>query len=269
MGMTSDIKSAYKSAKKEYTSMLPALQTRYQDLYTQLGNEQRVAQGQNVALSGVEQTSLKSTLAKRGLDVNADNPYFATEANKLTGNQNLRAEATDVQYAGQRANTALDETKSMLTVKSALADLAVSKSRDLTAAKQWKKTFDFTKSEAEANRALEIYKAAKSSAGSGSKTGDKYKSALASMVASTYSGELGSQQGLRENIRDTLLAQFPEYEKQIQTDVYDKFFPAGFESRIPQTKNSSSIAPEVQKVMDALGVDQATATKMIQTELGL
>jgi hypothetical protein len=264
--MSGSIDKAYSEAKKQYTSMLPALSSRYSDLYTQLENERTVAQQQNTSLAGTEQTQLKSVLAKRGLDVNSSNPYYAGESSKLTGSQNLRSQATDVQYAGVKANTALDETKSILSVKSAIADTIIGESKDLTAASQWQKAFDYTKSKDAADRALEIYKASKSTSSS---TNNSYKSALASAVSTALTGGYGSQNGIRENIAAILSSKFggTVSEQTIMDDI-NKQLPNGWESRIMKTDKNSS-APEVQKVMDALGVDEATATKMIQNELGL
>jgi hypothetical protein len=266
MGMLTDIKKAYKSAKSEYTSMLPMITSRYKDLYSSLANESELTRQNNASLSGVEQTSLKSTLAKRGLSVDNSNPYTVGEANKLSANQNLRQSTSDAGYEEARANTALNETNAVMGVKSALANLTVSKSQDLTAAKQWKKTFEFTKSEAAANRALEIYKATKSGSGS---SNNSYKSALATAVSTALTGGYGKNEGIRENIAAILNAKFGD---KVSIDTINKdignAMPNGWEGRIMESKSNSN-APEVQKVMDALGVDEATATKLIQNELGL
>jgi len=298
--VTQPVNAAYDSAKKTYLDMLPALKPRYEELYAQLEAEKGLAAEKNAQLSGEEISSNKKALAARGIEVTGANQGYVSEENKLKSLQATRDQETNLSFNRERLNVVGAEAADTRDINSAIAGLELDRAKtindiitndknfqygvfrdsvaddqwkrsmnynvikDKKAEQQWKMTFQQTQDNAAADRALEYYKLAKSNVDS---KNTKYNDTMASIVSSAYSGTLGKQEGLRENLRDQLVAQFPEMESKINNDVYKKFFPDGFESRIPETKSSRS--PEVQKVMDGLGVDEATATKLVQQKLGV
>jgi hypothetical protein len=298
--ITSPVNSAYDAAKKTYLDMLPALKPRYEELYAQLEAEKGLAAEKNAQLSGEELSANKKALAARGVEVTSANQGFTAEEGKLKSLQATRDQETNLGFSRERLNVAGAEAADTRDINSAVAGLELDRAKtindivtndknfqygifrdsvaddqwkrsmnynvikDKNAEQQWKMTFQATQDNAAADRSLEYYKLAKSTVDS---KDTKYNDAMASIVSSAYSGTLGKQEGLRENLRDQLIAQFPGMETKINEDIYKKFFPAGFESRIPETKSSRS--SEVQKVMDGLGVDEATATKLVQQKLGV
>lgn len=298
--ITAPVNAAYDSAKKTYLDMLPALKPRYEELYAQLEAEKGLAAEKEAQLSAEEIATNKKMMATRGVEVTSANQGYMAEEGKLKNLQNMRSRETELGYASKRLDISGAESADMRDINSAVAGLELDRAKtindiitndktfqygifrdsvaddqwkrsmnynvikDKKAEQQWKMTFQYTKDKDAADRSLEYYKLAKSNVDS---KNTKYNDAMASVVSSVYSGTLGKQEGLRENLRDQLIAQFPDMEAKINEDIYKKFFPAGFESRVPETKSSRS--PEVQKLMDGLGVDEATATKLLQQKLGV
>jgi hypothetical protein len=293
---TKPVEQAYTTAKDTYLGTLTALKPRYEELYKQLEAEKTLAAEKETTLSAEEQTTQKSNIAKRGIATDTSNQFYTTEKGKLATQQNMRSQETALGFSGKRLDISGAESADTRDITTAIANLDLGKAttiagmitaaktqaanmnqnekskeyqsgRDALADAQWEKTFAYTKSKDAADKALELYKLAKSESSSGDKA---YNSALSSLVAEAYSTtgkDDYSTPGIRENIARQLKAAFPKLESNIDKDIA-KFFPNGWESQATGTGKNAN-ASEVKKVMDSLGVDEATATKLIQSELGL
>ena len=293
---TKPVESAYAGAKETYLGMLTALKPRYEELYKQLEAEKTLAAEKETALSAEEQTTQKANIAKRGISTDTSNQFYTTEKGKLATQQNMRSKETALGFAGKRLDISGAESADTRDITTAIANLDLGKAttissmitaaktqaasmnqaekgkeyqskRDAIADAQWEKIFAYTQSKDAADKAMELYKLAKSESSSGDKA---YNSALSLLVAEAYSTtgkDDYSTPGIRENIARQLKAAFPKLESNIDKDIA-KFFPNGWESQATGTGKNAN-ASEVKKVMDSLGVDEETAKKLIQSELGL
>ena len=245
---TKPIEKAYGAAKETYLGSLTALKPRYEALYAQLEAEKGLAVEKETALSETEQTQQKVNIAKRGISTDTDNPFFTTEAGKLSKEQNTRLRETVLQFAGKRLDISGAESADTRDITTAIANLDLGKATTIggmiATAKQsaaslnsaaaeraiqqsqWERTFEYTKSKDAADRALEMYKLAKSETKSGN---DAYNTALSTLVASAYNPKDGKiAPYTRENIAKQLEAEFPKLSGQIKGDI-EKFFPNGWE----------------------------------------
>jgi len=246
---TKPIEQAYGAAKETYLGTLTALKPRYEALYNQLEAEKTLAAEKETALSAEEKTQQKVNLAKRGVSVDTDNPFYTTEAGKLTKEQTTRSKETALQFAGKRLDISGAESADTRDITTAIANLDLGKANTIqglvstakTAAanlnsaaaeramqqSQWERTFAYTQSKDAADRALEMYKLAKNE----TKTNDSaYNTTLSTLVASAYNPKDGKiAPYTRENIAKQLEAAFPKMGGQIKTDI-EKFFPNGWES---------------------------------------
>lgn len=245
---TKPIEQAYGAAKETYLGTLTALKPRYEALYNQLEAEKALAQEKETALAGEEKTQQKVNLAKRGISTDTDNPFYTTEAGKLTKEQATRAKETALQFAGKRLDISGAESADTRDITTAIANLDLGKANTIqglistakTAAanlnsaaaeraaqqSQWERTFAYTQSKDAADRALEMYKLARSESKSGN---DAYNTTLSTLVTSAYNPKDGKiAPYTRENIAKQLEAAFPKMGSQIKSDI-EKFFPNGWE----------------------------------------
>ena len=253
------IEQAYGAAKETYLGTLTALKPRYEALYNQLEEEKTLAQEKETALAGEEKTQQKVNLAKRGISTDTDNPFYTTEAGKLTKEQTTRSKETALQFAGKRLDISGAESADTRDITTAIANLDLGKANTIqglistakTAAanlnsaaaeraaqqSQWERTFAYTQSKDAADRALEMYKLAKSEAKSGN---DAYNTTLSTLVASAYNPKDGKiAPYTRENIAKQLEAAFPKMGSQIKTDI-EKFFPNGWEQSAGTTVDNKA-----------------------------
>lgn len=263
---TSRVDSAYQGTKETYLGSLTALKPRYEELYKQLEAEKALAQEKETALAGEEQTQQKVNLAKRGVSVDTDNPFYTTEKGKLEKEQNVRSRETALGFAGKRLDISTAQSQDERDINTAIANLDLNKAstienliskatdiaenrnsrekqmeyqskRDKVADEQWQKTFEYTKSKDAADRALDLYKLSKSESTSNN---DKYTSDLGAEISTALTGGYGTGSGIRENIVSALTAKYkgkvsPET---IKNDVFGQL-GNGWESRI-SGKNTSS-----------------------------
>jgi hypothetical protein len=290
----SGVDSAYEEAKRVYQEMLPSLNVRYSDYLNQLAGEQSVAQQRNQQLSTAEEIAQRNEIAKRGLDVSTGSTFYANQANKLREGQNLRATETDLAFSRERLSTEAQRAQEENAIRSAIAGLTTEqannlyniidteksriaqvlegaqadsqfmysanyqKERDKIADSQWQQTFDFTKSEAAADRALEQARLALSGQG----TESNYAKDVLSLVENAYSSP-NKYPYMRESISRYLEEKYPSQKDTIKEDI-KKYFPDGWEN-----KGDTSTPSEVKKIMDELGVDKETATLLLRQEAGL
>lgn len=256
---TKPVEAAFDSARGVYSDQLVALKPRYEELYKQLEAEKELAAEKETAQFGEEKTQQKVNLAKRGISTDTDNPFYTTEAGKLEKQQTMQSKETSLQYAGKRLDIAGAESADTRDISTAIANLDLSKAttienmistakqfvenlnqtekgreyqskRDAVADAQWEKTFAFTKSKAEADRALELYKLTKSEANSKNQA---YNSALSALVSSAYTTSSPAPY-TRERIQKQLEAAFPDQASRVKSDMA-KFFPNGWESQASGT----------------------------------
>lgn len=287
------MESGFNEAKSYFTDMLSSLQPRYQNLLNQLAGEQEVAQAKNVQQSGAENTALKSELAKRGLSTATSDTYASGQYNKLGDLQNTRSKETDLQFSRERLTTEESRTAEENNINSMLSSLTVDQSKTLqsildteknriTAAAeggaaatqnqasmqiqidQWEKNFAFMKEKDAADRALDLFRIQSSK--STADKDKKYATELLSLVNNAYSSK-SDVPYTRELIEEKLKSEFPSMSDTIKSDIA-KYFPNGWEST-KSNASTSSTAPEVKKVMDALGVDEQTAILLLRQEAGL
>jgi len=249
---TKPLEKAYSSAKSVFTDQLTALKPRYEELYKQLQAEKELAMEKEASLSAEEATQQKRNLAKRGVSVDTDNPYYTTEAGKLQKEQSVRSRETALEFGRSRLDISQAESADTRDYSTAIANLDLTKANTITnlisSAKQtaaglnsqeaervlqsaqWNKAFEYNKSKDEADRALDLYKLSKAETSS---KDTAYKNALASLVTSAYSNtEKGdySKPGQRENIIKELQIAFPDLSNdQIAKDVGNQM-PNGWES---------------------------------------
>lgn len=245
---TKPVAQAYDAAKGVFTDQLTALKPRYEELYKQLQASQDLAAQKETQLSGQESTMQKTDLAKRGIATDTGNTFYNSEADKLQQQQNLRSKETALDYAGKRLDVAgaesadtrdlstsianLDLTKatsiaSMITdAKKTAASLNSSESEKALQSAQWNKTFAYTQSKDKADKALEMYKLAKSESTS---KNNAYNSALSTLVSTAYSTDSPAAY-TREKIAKQMEAAFPSMAGQVKNDMA-KFFPDGWESQ--------------------------------------
>lgn len=264
---TSRVDSAYAGAKDVYLGQLTALKPRYEELYKQLEAEKQLAQEKETALAGEEQTQQNVNLAKRGVSVDTNNPFYTTEKAKLEKEQNTRSRETALAFAGKRLDVSGAQSEDERNIGTAIANLDLNKAstienliskaqdiaenrnarekqmeyqskRDARADDQWNKTFEYTKSKDAADRALELYKLSKSESLS---SNDKYTSDLGSEISTALTGGYGTGSGIRENIVSVLTSKYkgkvsPET---IKNDVFYQL-GNGWESRISSKSTTSA-----------------------------
>ena len=245
---TKPVAGAYDSAKGVFVEQLTALKPRYEELYKQLQASEQLAVEKEAALSAEEQTLQKANLAKRGVATDTSNQFYTTEKGKLVGQQDMRSRETALGFAGSRLDISGAESADTREISTAVANLDLSKATTIasmitdakkTAASlnsaesekalqsaQWEKTFAYTKSKDAADKALEMYKLAKSETSS---KNNAYNSALSTLVATAY-GQNNPAAYTREKIAKQLEAAFPTLKGQVQNDI-SKFFPDGWESQ--------------------------------------
>lgn len=182
---TKPIEQAYGAAKETYLGTLTALKPRYEALYNQLEAEKTLAQEKETALAGEEKTQQKVNLAKRGISTDTDNPFYTTEAGKLTKEQTTRSKETALQFAGKRLDISGAESADTRDITTAIANLDLGKANTIgsmtstakqsaaslnSAAKeraiqqdQWERNFAYTQSKDAADRALDAYRLSKAS----------------------------------------------------------------------------------------------------------
>lgn len=292
------INKAYEEAKKTYLDFLPSLRPRYDDLRKQLAESQAITLEKEAGIAGEEHAQLKRGIAKKGLEVSSEDQFYMGERTKLSKSHTLTERETRLGFAGKKLEVETAESQDIRDIRSMVAGLSVDQAKairsvveydkefeyrlsrdkvtdaqwkksfsyqkklDKKSESQWKKTFAYTKDSDTADRALAYARLAKSSAGGGS---DKYTTDLSSLVGEVYSGALGKESGLREVVAKTLFSKYPDNESQIQRDIYEKFFPEGFESDIRE-EAESQVSPAIQKIMDALSVDEEIARNMYLSE---
>ena len=174
---TKPIEKAYNTATESYLTELSALKPRYEQLYQQLEAQKVLQAEKDTALSAEEQTLQKANIAKRGIAVDDTNQFYTGERTKLQGQQNVRDRETALGFAGKRLEIGGAESADTREINTAIANIGLSKAnkiaeivdrnkttlynleKDKKAREQWEKTFEYTKSKDEADRALEKYKA--------------------------------------------------------------------------------------------------------------
>ena len=254
---TSRIDKAYGQAKDTYLQELKALTPRYESLYNQLEEEKKLALEKEGVLSAEEQAQQKRNIAKRGIAVDTSNQFYTDEKGKLAKQQLLRSKETALDFAGRRGEIATAESADKRDFTTAIANLDLNKAntiesmidsaKKMSASQRqqdienamWQKTFSYNKSKDEADRALQLYKLAKSEASRGRSSDDKYNTALSSLVATAYSTPNPAPY-TRETIQKTLEAKFPDSASKVKSDI-NKFFPDGWEGQTPkQTTNDTA-----------------------------
>lgn len=174
---TKPIEKAYSTATESYLTELSALKPRYEQLYQQLEAQKVLQAEKDTALSAEEGTLQKQNIAKRGIAVDDTNQFFTGERSKLQVQQNVRDRETALGFAGKRLEIGGAESADTREINTAIANIGLSKAnkiadivdrnkttlynleKDKKAKEQWEKTFAYTKSKDEADRALEKYKA--------------------------------------------------------------------------------------------------------------
>lgn len=256
---TKPIEQAYSSARSAYSDQLTALKPRYEELYKQLEAEKQLAAEKEAAQFAEEGTQQKVNLAKRGISVNTDNPFYTSEQEKLQKQQNIQSRETALGYAGRRLDISSAQSADERDINNAIANLdlnqantienlissakqftanlnqtekanAYKANQDALANAQWERTFAYTQSKDAADRSLELYKLAKSEANS---KDNAYNSALSTLVATAYSSDNPAPY-TREKIAKQLKAAFPNLSSKVDQDI-NKFFPTGWESQASGT----------------------------------
>ncbi len=243
---TKPLEEAYDSAKNIYLGQLTALKPRYEELYKQLEAEKQLMQEKESQQFAEEGTQLKRNLAKRGIATDKSNQFYTDESGRLQKLQNMQSRETALEYAGRRLDIKGAESADERDLSTAVANLDLGKANTITnlitsasqtaaqlnsqeadralAAAQWEKQFEFTKSEAAANRAAALYRAAKAETKSDN---NAYNSSLSSLVASSYSQDEPAPY-TRERVSKQLKARFPGLASRVDSDM-QKFFPDGWE----------------------------------------
>lgn len=244
---TKPVEEAFSSARGTYVEQLSALKPRYEELYKQLQAQEELSAEKEQAQFADEKTQQKVDLARRGVSTDSSNPFYAKEADKLTKEQNIQSRETSLAYAGKRLDISGAESADERDINTAIANLDLGKANSITGminsakalaanlnsaeadralqAAQWNKTFEYTQSEDAANRALELYKLAKTETSS---KNEAYNSTLASLVTSAYNQD-NPPAYTRERIAKQMKAAYPELASQVDTDI-NKFFPNGWEA---------------------------------------
>lgn len=273
---TKPIEKAYGAAKETYLGSLTALKPRYEALYAQLEAEKGLAAEKETALSATEQTQQKVNIAKRGISTDTDNPFFTTEAGKLSKEQNTRSRETALQFAGKRLDISGAESADTRDITTAIANLDLGKATTIggmiATAKQaagslnsaaaeraiqqaqWEKTFAYNKSKDEADRALDMYKLAKSEMTS---KNDAYNTAFASLYADAVNPKDGIiPDYTRERIQNQLEIAFPNLKDQITKDIAEKF-PNGWENQTSAASRAKPKQTEAQVDLMTKSIDKA------------
>lgn len=245
---TKPVAQAYDSAKSVFTDQLTALKPRYEELYKQLQASQDLTAQKEVQQFGQESTQQKVDLAKRGVSTDTSNSFYNTEAGKLQTQQNIQSKETALDYAGKRLDVSGAESADTRDITTSIANLDLTKANTITnlitdakktaatlnagesekalQSAQWNKTFAYTQSKDAADKALEMYKLAKSETTS---KNNAYNSALSTLVSSAYNGNNPAPY-LREKIQKSMEAAFPAMAGQVKNDIA-KFFPDGWENQ--------------------------------------
>lgn len=240
--------------------MLPTLKPRYDAVVSSIDQQKQTALEQDAQLAGTEDTDLKKLIASRGLEANTGDAYFNTENNKQQTQQNTRANSVGQNFESLKSDVRSEQAQNESTIKSAIATLLTQKGTAKQAQANWQATFDFTKSEAAADRAVQLRQMALSEA----KTGNsKLDSDISTMVGNAYAGGFGSNNGIREVIASQLAAKYPGQESKIKTQI-EKFLPNGWEGKIYKT---SGPAQPTKEIGDWVYFDDGTRENQVTGEV--
>lgn len=293
---TSRVESAFSGAKDTFLGQLTALKPRYEELYKQLEAEKQLSAEKEVALAGKEQTQQKVNLAKRGISVDTDNPFYTTEAGKLEQEQGTRAKETALQFAGKRLDISGAQSADERDLSTAIANLDLNKAttiesliekatnlaetrnsqeknleyqskRDIKADEQWEKTFSYTQSKDAADRAMELYKLSKSTSSSNN---NAYTSDLGTEISTALTGGYGTGSGIRENIVSILTSKY-KGKVDAETIKNDVFGQLGneWEKRI-SNKDGVSADKAKESASKALAlVNDLASSKGLSTSVGV
>lgn len=249
---TKPIEKAYSEAKNVYTEQLASLKPRYEELYKQLQAEKELSAEKAEALSAEEISQQKRNLAKRGVASTEDNQFYTEEKGKLQREQELRDRERNLDYERSRLDIAGAESADTRDFTTAIANLDLGKANTITdlvsSAKQtaaglnsaeadraltdkWNRiSTELSKSQAEADRAMELYKLSKQESLIKDTAYDNARAGLVTNAYSTTVRDDYSKPGIRENIVKQLQIQFPEIPaEQIEADVGAQM-PNGWES---------------------------------------
>ena len=256
---TTGVSESFDKARGVYVDQLSALKPRYEELYKQLQESEAITAEKEQQQFGEEKTQQKVNLAKRGVATDTGNQFYTTEAGKLDKQQNLQSRERALEYSGRRLDVSQAQSADERDLNTAIANVDLGKAttiesmissakqfvaglnqtekgreyqskRDAVADAQWERTFAFTQSKDAADRALDLYKLAKSESSS---KDNAYNSALSTLVATAYSSDNPAPY-TRERIAKQLKAAFPTLSSNIDQDI-NKFFPTGWESQASGT----------------------------------
>ena len=256
---TKGVSESFDKARGVYVDQLTALKPRYEELYKQLQESEAITAEKEQQQFGQEQTQQKVNLAKRGVSTDTSNQFYTTEAGKLEKQQSLQSRERALEYSGRRLDVSQAQSADERDLNTAIANVDLGKAttiesmissakqfvaglnqtekgreyqskRDAVADAQYERTLAFNKSEADANRALDIYKLSKQES---LLKDEAYNTARASLISTAFSStEKGdfSNPGQRENIIKQLQISFPNLSSEkIKNDVMNQM-PNGWEN---------------------------------------